>query len=173
MSAAASRLLGTVVAVQANYYRVRLTAPSEGGDFLLCTRRARLKKIGQQVMVGDRVTIVEPDWTDRRGAISAVEPRQTQMDRPPVANANQILLVFALAEPNLDPFQLSRFLVKAESTGLTVSLCLNKSDLVTLEARQDWCDRLQQWGYHPVTMSLHQGSSLDQLQDLLESVNPA
>jgi ribosome biogenesis GTPase / thiamine phosphate phosphatase len=167
MSAGVSKLLGTVVAVQANYYRVRLDASSIEGEFLLCTRRARLKKIGQQVMVGDRVTISEPDWTDKRGAISAVEPRQTQMDRPPVANANQILLVFALAEPNLDPFQLSRFLVKAESTGLAVSLCLNKSDLITPEARQAWCDRLQQWGYNPVTISLHQGSSLDGLQNQL------
>jgi ribosome biogenesis GTPase / thiamine phosphate phosphatase len=141
-------VLGTVVAVQANYYHVRLDEPpADGGaDWLLCTRRARLKKIGQQVMVGDRVTLVEPDWIARRAAISAVEPRQTLMDRPPVANANQILLVFALAEPNLDPFQLSRFLVKAESTGLAVSLCLNKSDLITTEARQEWCDRLRQWG---------------------------
>jgi ribosome biogenesis GTPase / thiamine phosphate phosphatase len=172
MSAAdfpAASPLGTVVAVQANYYHVRLDAPpADGGvDWLLCTRRARLKKIGQQVMVGDRVTIVEPDWTARRAAISAVEPRQTLMDRPPVANANQILLVFALAEPNLDPFQLSRFLVKAESTGLAVSLCLNKSDLITPEARQEWCDRLQQWGYNPATISLHQGSVLDALQDQL------
>jgi ribosome biogenesis GTPase / thiamine phosphate phosphatase len=163
--------LGTVVAVHANYYQVKLDAfippEAEGTDSLLCTRRARLKKIGQQVMVGDRVTVEEPDWTDKRGVISQVEPRQTQMDRPPVANANQILLVFALAEPNLDPFQLSRFLVKAESTGLSVSLCLNKSDLITPEMRQNWCDRLQKWGYHPVTISLHQGSSLEALQDHL------
>ena len=35
---------------------------------------------------------------------------------PPVANAQQILLLFALEAPTLDPWQLSRFLVKAEST---------------------------------------------------------
>ncbi|MBW4516598.1 MAG: small ribosomal subunit biogenesis GTPase RsgA [Timaviella obliquedivisa GSE-PSE-MK23-08B] len=163
--------VGTVVAVQANYYRVRLDAfiPEEAGevDYLLCTRRSRLKKIGQQVMVGDRVAVAEPDWVDRRGAISDVEPRQTQMDRPPVANANRILLVFALAEPNLDPFQLSRFLVKAESTGLSVSLCLNKSDLVTPEMRQKWCDRLHQWGYDPVIISLQESSNLTVLQQQL------
>ncbi|NJR37593.1 MAG: small ribosomal subunit biogenesis GTPase RsgA [Leptolyngbyaceae cyanobacterium CSU_1_4] len=163
--------VGTVVAVQANYYWVRLDTfiPSEaqGVDHLLCTRRSRLKKIGQQVMVGDRVMVEEPDWVDRRGAISEVEPRQTQMDRPPVANANQILLVFALAEPTLDPFQLSRFLVKAESTGLLVTLCLNKSDLITAQLRQKWCDRLHQWGYNPIILSLHEGSNLTVLQQQL------
>jgi ribosome biogenesis GTPase / thiamine phosphate phosphatase len=154
--------VGTVVAVQANYYQVQLDTPlppSAQSDLLLCTRRSRLKKIGQQVMVGDRVCIEEPDWVDGRGAIAQVLPRQTQMERPPIANANQILLVFALAEPNLEPLQLSRFLVKAESTGLNVQLCLNKQDLVTPETRQHWCDRLSGWGYNPVTISLYEGEN--------------
>jgi ribosome biogenesis GTPase len=172
-------LLGTVLAVQANYYQVRLDPdtqwPSEfahasahaleakTGLILLCTRRSRLKKIGQQVMVGDRVQIEEPDWAGRRGAIAQVLHRQTELNRPPVANANQILLVFALEEPTLDPHQLSRFLVKAESTGLEVCLCLNKSDLLTADQRQQWRDRLQEWGYEPVFISVYARSNLTEL----------
>ncbi|MCU0569107.1 MAG: small ribosomal subunit biogenesis GTPase RsgA [Oculatellaceae cyanobacterium Prado106] len=173
---------GTVTAVQANYYWVTLQAErgtdprfedanleevSEDSLRLLCTRRSRLKKIGQQVMVGDRVQLEEIDWTSKRAAISDVYPRHTQIDRPPVANADQILLVFALAEPSLDPFQLSRFLVKAESTGLSVGLCLNKCDLVTGQAQEEWSDRLQQWGYKPVIVSLAQGSSLTAVEHQL------
>lgn len=163
-------LLGTVLAVQANYYWVQLDlTPSSSLDqstHLLCTRRTRLKKIGQQVMVGDRVHIEEPDWAGGRAAISQVLPRQTQLDRPPIANADQILLVFALAEPTLDPFQLSRFLVKAESTGLAIELCLSKADLVTSAKQQQWCDRLQAWGYTPQLVSVyeHQGISAVQQQ---------
>jgi ribosome biogenesis GTPase / thiamine phosphate phosphatase len=172
MSADNPPFWGIVLAVQANYYQVQIDhAPPEaqGRVDLLCTRRARLKKIGQQVMVGDRVQVQEPDWVAGRGVVAEVLPRTTLMERPPVANANQILLVFALAEPNLDPFQLSRFLVKAESTGLSVCLCLNKSDLVSEGAKKDWCDRLQQWGYDPVTLSLHEGSSLTALQNQLSN----
>lgn len=149
--------LGTVLAVQANYYRVRLD-PGQNLQAelveLLCTRRSRLKKIGQQVMVGDRVEIEEPDWAGGRGAISDVLPRQTQMDRPPVANAQQILLVFALEEPTIEPFQMSRFLIKAESTGLGVCLCLNKSDLLNSEQLNQWRDRLSSWGYQAVFISV-------------------
>ncbi len=108
---------GTVVAVQANFYRVKLESKGKT-RFLLCTRRTRLKKIGQKVMVGDRVLVEEPDWQAARGAIGEVSPRTTELQRPPVANAQLILLVFALEEPTLDPWQLSRFLVKAESTPL-------------------------------------------------------
>ncbi|MGB3495039.1 MAG: small ribosomal subunit biogenesis GTPase RsgA [Elainellaceae cyanobacterium] len=171
-----SNWLGTVLAVQANFYFVRLdrapqavftdtvrsntvrsnseSSTAESRSLLLCTRRSRLKKIGQDVCVGDRVRVEEPDWQGQRGAIAEVLPRQTELDRPSIANANQIFLVFALAEPELDPTQMSRFLIKAESTGLQVCLGLNKSDLVALQEQQQWRDRLQQWGYEPLIFSL-------------------
>ncbi len=202
-----SPLLGTVVAVQANYYQVTLdtqesegtsqeleerifnsssppasSAPSAprqfaqvgkpalatGSPALLCTRRARLKKIGQQVMVGDRVLVVEPDWAGGRGAIADVLPRQTLLDRPPIANAEQILLVFALAEPNLDPYQLSRFLLKAEYTELDICLCLNKSDLLTKEQLNAWRERLHDWGYEPIFISVYKGIGIDRVSAQLK-----
>lgn len=174
-------LVGTVLAIQANYYQVKLDAwepgrsedallgsasnlPSPSNHTLLCTRRSRLKKIGQKVMVGDRVEIEEPDWAGGRGAISHVLPRHSEIDRPPVANADQILLVFALAEPSLDAYQLSRFLVKAESTTFAVSLCLSKRDLVGLEEQQQWHQRLQGWGYEPLFLSVHHERTLADLE---------
>lgn len=164
-------LWGVVTAVQANYYWVSLDRP-EGEPrpcaALLCIRRARLKKTGQRVMVGDRVQVADPDWEGQRGAIAAVDPRQTVLDRPPMANADQLLLVFAMAEPDLDPHQLSRFLVKAESTGLEVLLCLNKQDLVTDQTRRIWQHRLRQWGYDPLLISLHQEGSWADLQSRLQ-----
>lgn len=153
---------GTVVAVQANFYQVKLEddlpVPS-----LLCTRRTRLKKIGQQVMVGDRVSIEEPDWLDARGAIGEVLSRTSQIQRPPVANAESILLVFAVSEPTLDPWQLSRFLVKAESTTLKLCLCLNKCDLITPVQQQHWQQRLAGWGYEPSFISVSRQQGIDEL----------
>ncbi len=164
-----SRWLGTVLATHANYYRVSLETQDRRADksqppvILLCTRRSRLMKIGQTVMVGDRVVIEEPDWQGLRGAIGEVLPRRSVLDRPPVANADQILLVFALAEPALDPYQLSRFLVKAESTGLEVQLCLSKQDLVATVEQISWLDRLRQWGYSASLISVSQDQGLETL----------
>ncbi|MDJ0690544.1 MAG: small ribosomal subunit biogenesis GTPase RsgA [Xenococcaceae cyanobacterium MO_188.B32] len=165
-----AELMGTVVAVQANFYQVRLEQNSHSTEhqLLLCTRRTRLKKIGQKVMVGDRVTIEEPDWLDGRGAIADVLPRTTELQRPPVANADQMLLVFALEEPTLDPWQLSRFLIKAESTNLHLCLCLNKSDLIGEIQQQQWQQRLNQWGYDPVFISVFQEQGLDKLLNYLQ-----
>lgn len=199
-----NRVVGTVLAVQANYYQVQIegsykaeVAEETDGNIerlgnkafdkssessfssiqlshrfpiLLCTRRSRLMKLGQRVMVGDRVVVEEPDWAGERGAISQVFSRQSELDRPPVANADQILLVFALAEPDLDPYQLSRFLIKAESTELQVCLCLNKSDLITKEGRIHWQQRLQQWGYDPVFISVRSELGLANLQTQLSNL---
>lgn len=188
LSEASTPLLGTVLAVQANFYQVQIDFGSGNpnnhsevesdeqlqnpkskiqNQNLLCTRRTRLKKIGQRVMVGDRVVIEEPDWEGGRGAIAQVQPRKTQLDRPPVANADQILLVFALVDPPLDPYQLTRFLVKAESTGLGVTLCLNKSDLVPDEL-DEWRSAFKQWGYEPVFISVYTTQGLEALSHQLE-----
>ena len=165
---------GTVVAIQANYYSVQLDDPldevpelSEQGKngtgspvVLLCIRRGLLKKLGQQIMVGDRVAVEQPDWQGLRGAIAQVYPRKTSLDRPPIANVDQILLVFALAEPTLDPHQLSRFLVKAESTGMAITLCLNKRDLINDEAISYWQNRLEEWGYRALLVSIREDDEL-------------
>jgi ribosome biogenesis GTPase / thiamine phosphate phosphatase len=169
-SAAAPLIWGTVLAVQANYYRVGL-APEAGvlwpATELLCIRRSRLKKIGQQVMVGDLVRVEDPDWAGQRGAIAEVWSRKTQLNRPAVANANQLLLLFALAEPALEPHQLSRFLVTAEATGLEIALCLSKSDLVTPDQQQHWRERIQGWGYQPIILSLPLEQGLQTLEQKL------
>lgn len=158
-------LIGTVVAVQANFYQVQLESHEMR---LLCTRRSRLKKIGQKVMVGDRVTVDEPDWNDQRGVITNVFPRDTLLDRPPVANANQLVLVFAVAQPTLDPMQLSRFLVKAESTGINLCLCLNKQDLISPEEKTAWETRLEGWGYSPFFLSVETGEGISTLLQQLQ-----
>lgn len=167
-------LWGLVVAIQANYYRVRLDLNSDlpsdqaAGQILLCTRRARLRKTGQQVMVGDRVRLEAIDWADGRGAIAAVDARRSVLDRPPVANADKILLVFALAEPDLDPQQLGRFLVKAESTGVPVHLCLNKQDLVSTATRCYWQEQLESWGYPTTMISLQEDKTVQALLPRLQ-----
>ena len=54
-----------VMALEANYLRVRLDHPGpDGRRLLLCTRRARLAHGGLKVMVGDRVGVEGWDWVE-------------------------------------------------------------------------------------------------------------
>ena len=97
--------------------------------------RAVLKKIKRRVLVGDKVLVGSIDWVDRRGMIENVFQRSLEILDPPVANVDHFLVLFSLEQPRLEPFALTRFLVEAESTGIPLTLALNKSELVDEEVR--------------------------------------
>ena len=111
-------MAGQVVALLANYCWVELDQVGPTGlSRLLCTRRTRLGKSGQTIAVGDRVWVDGIDWPAGRAAVAALEPRQSLLERPAVANVALVVVVVALAEPELDLLQLTRFLLTAEATG--------------------------------------------------------
>lgn len=147
---------GLVVALQANYCWVALDRPGPAGEErLLCTRRTRLGKSGQRTCVGDRVVLDGLDWPAGRAAVARLEPRRNLLARPLVANVDRVVVVVALAEPPLDPMQLTRFLITAEAIGRPLQLVLSKADLVDAAVRAAWCERLAGWGYDPIPLSLH------------------
>jgi ribosome biogenesis GTPase len=156
------------MALEANFCRVQLDQPGPDGiEHLLCVRRTRLGKTGQQICVGDRVQIDGIDWPERRGAVAALEPRSSLLERPAVANCSRVVVAVALEQPQLDPLQLTRFLLTAERTGVAVELVLTKADLLSPADQAAWCERLQGWGYDPLLVSSQRGEGIAALRERL------
>lgn len=144
-----TQAIGTVAAAQANFMRVIVqseedpsgsseeipydSSSSRIGLELLCVVKAVLKKIRRRVLVGDKVVVGSIDWVDRRGMIENVFQRNSEIPDPPVANVDHLLVLFSVDQPKVEPFTLTRFLVEAESTGIPLTLALNKSELVDEE----------------------------------------
>ncbi|QIG43887.1 ribosome small subunit-dependent GTPase A [Nocardioides anomalus] len=97
------------------------------------------------VVVGDRVK-VEGDVTGDEGTLARIVEvhertttlRRTADDDDPVervivANADQLVVVVAIADPEPQPRLLDRALVAAFDAGLAPLLCLTKSDLASPE----------------------------------------
>jgi ribosome biogenesis GTPase len=95
------------------------------------------------VVVGDRVR-VEGDVSGDEGSLSRIVEvgertttlRRTAEDDDPVervivANADQLVVVVALADPDPQPRLIDRALVAAYDAGLAPLLCLTKSDLTS------------------------------------------
>eukprot|EP00891_Asterochloris_glomerata_P004589 jgi/Astpho2/4589/Aster-00167 len=168
---------GLVMSKQANFVSVRVTPPpaqysSNGCEVgpappktveLLCAVRALLKKIKQQVLVGDRVNVVGIDWADKRGMVQDVLPRHSEMADPSLGNVDRILLVFACALPTFDTLQATKFLVSAEASGIPVSLVLNKADLVSKEDLEKLMKEIKGWGYNVTPVSVASGAGLTEL----------
>ena len=164
MDAASAR----VMALEANFCRVQLDQPGpQGQQQLLCVRRTRLGKTGQQICVGDRVLVEGIDWPQARGAIARLEPRSSLLERPAVANCTRVVVAVALEQPQLDPLQLTRFLLTAERTGVAVELVLTKADLLPEPEARAWSERLGGWGYQPLLVSALRGQGLEALRQRL------
>lgn len=86
----------------------------------------RLKNISP--MVGDYVEI-EIDQNSGQGYIVSINERKSEMIRPAVANVDQIIIVFAAKNPDINLDLLQRFLVYAEYVRLRIVVCINKVDI--------------------------------------------
>lgn len=113
---------GLVVALEAN----RPTVLSDRGERLLCYLRGKIQRDQGRIMVGDRVVFCPTDPGE--AIITAVQPRQNLLLRPPVANVSGVFATFTLSAPAGDRGLLDKRLVLAELTGLAAEVVINKID---------------------------------------------
>jgi ribosome biogenesis GTPase len=129
---------GLVVAVD----RGRYTCLVDDADGQVSVTAMRARELGRKsVAVGDRVAIVGDlsGGPDALARIVRIEPRKTVLrrtaddtdpyERVLVANADQMVIVVAIADPPPRTGLIDRCLVAAFAGGLDALLCLTKSDL--------------------------------------------
>ena len=130
---------GMVITVDRGRFRVLISDRD-----VTATKARQLGRTG--VIVGDRVRLVGdtsgPEGTLAR--IVEVEQRQTVLrrtaddddpyERPIVANADQLVIVTALADPPPRTGMIDRILVAGYDAGIEPLLCLTKADLASPDA---------------------------------------
>ena len=92
------------------------------GNIVPCKIREVLKKQKSSVVTGDFVDV-------DKEVITKILQRKSYIRRPAVANVDQIVVVSALKEPELDFEQLNRYIALAKYYKIPVLLCFNKEDL--------------------------------------------
>lgn len=108
---------GQIYKIHSDFYYV-----DNGVETFECKIREVLKKQREKILVGD---FVEFDV----GVIKNIIPRKNFISRPSVANIDQIIIVSALKEPDLDLHQLNRYIALAKYYDIPTVLCFNKDDL--------------------------------------------
>lgn len=108
---------GQIFKIHSDFYYV-----SSNGLNFECKLREVLKKQKQKVFVGDYV-----EFSD--GAIEKILPRKNFITRPAVANIDQVIIISAVKEPELDFVQLNRYIAFAKYHKIPAVLCFNKNDL--------------------------------------------
>ncbi|MCL1790553.1 MAG: ribosome small subunit-dependent GTPase A [Peptococcaceae bacterium] len=93
-----------------------------------CSLRGRFRVKKQDFLPGDHVRILPVG--DHSATIEHVYPRSSEMARPPVANVEQVILVFPLTTPAPDRVLLDRILLQALFSGLGAAIVFTKIDLL-------------------------------------------
>lgn len=170
---------GVVINGTGGIWRVR----TESGQTLDVSLRGRLKKERHDMLkltVGDEVMIERDSASeDTTGgwAIAEIFPRRSQLarrmpgagrgERIVAANVDQVVIVFAAANPEPHVRMLDRFLVIAEGNGLDARVVINKIELTD---RQETEERFKDYvsaGYPVHFTSVKQRVGLDELHSAL------
>ena len=164
---------GLITKAQSGFFWVET-----GEGIIVCQLRGKLKRgraMGDIAALGDHVSITLLD--DGSGALENVEERKqalVRLDPRPqgeyqqvlLANADQVIFVFACANPNPKLRMLDRFLVIAEKQKIPVMVVANKIDLV--ENAKDIFGLYESIGYRVIYTSAKMNAGLDELRDVLE-----
>jgi ribosome biogenesis GTPase len=169
---------GQIIKAQSGFFTVQWA-----GGTTICQLRGRLKqhrRATDLAAVGDRVLIDLAE--DGSGQICQVLPRahvlsrrapraddrQASVEQVLVANPDQVLFVFACAQPAPHLRMLDRFLVAAERSGLPARICANKIDLVGPAAARALFDLYPPIGYQVLYTSAQTGEGVAELRAALQ-----
>jgi ribosome biogenesis GTPase len=165
-------MIGTVVKAQSGFFWVATDETT-----LRCTLRGRLKKsrvASDIATLGDtvRVTPTMPG----EGAIEEVLPRHSKLARRAagakgvwkedvlVANLDQLVAVFAVAQPEPHLRMLDRYVINAELNDLDVVIVANKCDLRPRQDVEALFAPYKDIGYTVLFTSVRQGAGIDALR---------
>ncbi len=111
------------------------------------------RKDGLIPLPGDKVlfTVIKED--EDTGFIESIEPRQSQLLRPAVANVDQLAIIIATKSPEPDFVLLDKLLVTAKRENIEPFICINKIDLDTEGNYVKIVESYKKTGYSTIAMS--------------------
>lgn len=118
-------MTGKIIKGIAGFYYVHIV----GEGVFECKAKGVFRNKKIKPLVGDNVKIDIIDRQEFLGSITEVLPRKNALIRPEVANIDQALVVFAVANPAPNYNLLDRFIVMMQKQEIDTVICFNKKDL--------------------------------------------
>ena len=152
---------GKITKILANFYYVK----DSSNKLWECFARGRLLKEGKYLYVGDNVKIDLSSQT--QGVIVDTLDRANKISKPPIANIDQVIVVFSTTEPDFDHYNLDRYLsfVRYELPSEKILICINKIDLKTLDISETYSKA----GFEVVYISALTKEGLAELSEKLKN----
>lgn len=133
-----------------------------------CRARGIFRKNKITPLVGDFVKISIVDEENKKGVVEEIQKRETELVRPPIANVNKALIVFAVKNPTPHLSLLDRFIVLAERENLEIVIVLTKIDLDDQNIFEKIKNIYEPCGYKVIGVSNLQKINIDKVREELK-----
>lgn len=133
-----------------------------------CRARGIFRKNKITPLVGDFVKISVVDEDNKKGVVEEIQERKTELVRPPIANVNKALIVFAVKNPTPNLSLLDRFIVLAERENLEIVIILTKIDLDDDNTFEKIKNIYEPCGYKVIGVSNLENKNIDKVKEELK-----
>ena len=133
-----------------------------------CGARGIFRKNKITPLVGDFVKISVVDEDNKKGVVEEIQERKTELVRPPIANVNKALIVFAVKNPTPHLSLLDRFIVLAERENLEIVIILTKIDLDDDNTFEKIKNIYEPCGYKVIGVSNLENKNIDKVKEELK-----
>lgn len=133
-----------------------------------CRARGGFRREKVKPLVGDNVVIQITSEEKGHGNIQEVLPRKNMLIRPEVANVDQALVIFSMADPMPNLNLLDRFLVMMERQKVDTVVCFNKLDIVSEEEEKHLVETYEGCAGRVLSVSSKEKIGMDAVRELLE-----
>ena len=138
-----------------------------------CRARGIFRKNKITPLVGDFVKISVVDEDNKKGVVEEIQERKTELVRPPIANVNKALIVFAVKNPTPHLSLLDRFIVLAERENLEIVIILTKIDLDDDNTFEKIKNIYEPCGYKVIGVSNLENKNIDKVKEELKDMDIA
>lgn len=151
---------GLILKGVGGFYTILLSS----GQEITAKARGKFRREGITPVCGDKVVIApQPDGD---AAMIEILPRRNLMQRPPVANIDQLVIVLAITAPSPDLLLCDKLMLAASLHGIEPVIVFNKLDTASDEVAESFA---REYSKHFCTLavSAQTGAGLDALSRVL------
>ncbi|MHA6251342.1 ribosome small subunit-dependent GTPase A [Oceanobacillus sp. CAU 1775] len=155
---------GRIIKALSGFYYVK----TKEDKIYQCRGRGVFRNQNITPLVGDEV-IFEFE-NPKEGYIMEIKPRINELQRPPISNITQAIIMTSAKEPNFNQTLLDQFLILIEAKNIRAVLFISKMDLLTEDEREEierYKEKYEAIGYPVELVSTNTESTFQHLEGYL------
>lgn len=149
---------GLIIKAISGFYYVK-----QEDELIECHARGIFRKDGISPLVGDYAEVIIENGS---ATISKILPRKNYLERPPLANLDQLIIVASNTKPEPNPLIIDKMTAIADYRGIEPFIVFSKVDL---KINEELYEIYRKAGFKVFVVSIMDGSDIEEFKQILSN----